>query len=81
MFFSDMTVLPAMQAAFEFGLLGDSISECAEDHQEGEDSEDRKAAAPEEQSAGALAACHGQHLGEPPQYDMSGSNPSSGSPP
>jgi len=41
-----MTALPAMQAACEFWLLSDSISECAEDHQEGEDGEDREAATP-----------------------------------
>jgi hypothetical protein len=43
-----MTIPSAMQAACEFGLLSDSVSESAEDHQEGKDGEYREAAAPEE---------------------------------
>lgn len=36
-----------MQAAFEFELLGDEVSECAGKHEKGEEGEDWEAAPPE----------------------------------
>lgn len=68
-----------MQAAYEFGLLSELADVGAGQHPDGEDGEYREASAPEEYAAGALVVCHGQHLGDLPQYDMSCPN-SSGSP-
>ena len=40
-------------------LLGDSISESAEQHQDGADGEGRERAAPDEHAPGALVGGHG----------------------
>ena len=45
-------------------LLSDSISEGAEQHQEGADGEGRERAAPDEHAPGALVGGHGEHIGK-----------------
>ncbi|WP_185833428.1 hypothetical protein [Pseudomonas veronii] len=44
--------------------MSDSISECAEQHQEGEEGEDREGAAPDESAPVPLVGCHGEHIGK-----------------